>query len=136
MNEELYTEIMLTVAQLFEAIAAFTLLVGLVWATVISLRAYARSRSGSQAYNLMRQSFGGAILLGLEILVAGDLIRTVAVAPTIDNVVVLGIIVLIRTFLSFSLEIEIDGTVPWKRALAPNGVNVLKRAYSTSNEQT
>lgn len=127
---------MLTVAQLFEAIAAFTLLVGLVWATVISLRAYARSRSGSQAYNLMRQSFGGAILLGLEILVAGDLIRTVAVAPTIDNVVVLGIIVLIRTFLSFSLEIEIDGTVPWKRALAPNGVNVLKRAYSTSNEQT
>ena len=127
---------MLTVAQLFEAIAAFTLLVGLVWATVISLRAYARSRSGSQAYNLMRQSFGGAILLGLEILVAGDLIRTVAVAPTIDNVVVLGIIVLIRTFLSFSLEIEIDGTVPWKRALAPNGVNVLKRAYSTANEQT
>lgn len=136
MNEELYTEIMLTVAQLFEAIAAFTLLVGLVWATVISLRAYARSHSGGQAYNLMRQSFGGAILLGLEILVAGDLIRTVAVAPTIDNVVVLGIIVLIRTFLSFSLEIEIDGTVPWKRALAPNGVNVLKRAYSTANEQT
>lgn len=136
MNEELYTEIMLTVAQIFEAIAAFTLLVGLVWASVISLRTYLRTRSGGQAYNLMRQSFGGAILLGLEILVAGDLIRTVAVAPTIDNVVVLGIIVLIRTFLSFSLEIEIDGTVPWKRALAPNGVNVLKRAYSTSNEQT
>lgn len=136
MNEELYTEIMLTVAQTFEAIAAFTLLVGLVWASVISLRTYVRTRSGGQAYNLMRQSFGGAILLGLEILVAGDLIRTVAVAPTIDNVVVLGIIVLIRTFLSFSLEIEIDGTVPWKRALAPNGVNVLKRAYSTSNEQT
>jgi uncharacterized membrane protein len=135
-NEELYTEIMLTVAQTFEAIAAFTLLVGLVWASVISLRTYVRTRSGGQAYNLMRQSFGGAILLGLEILVAGDLIRTVAVAPTIDNVVVLGIIVLIRTFLSFSLEIEIDGTVPWKRALAPNGVNVLKRAYSTSNEQT
>ena len=136
MNEELYTEVMLTVAQIFEAIAAFTLLVGLVWASVISLRTYVRTRSGGQAYNLMRQSFGGAILLGLEILVAGDLIRTVAVAPTIDNVVVLGIIVLIRTFLSFSLEIEIDGTVPWKRALAPNGVNVLKRAYSTSNEQT
>ena len=136
MNEELYTESMLTVAQIFEAIAAFTLLVGLVWASVISLRTYLRTRSGGQAYNLMRQSFGGAILLGLEILVAGDLIRTVAVAPTIDNVVVLGIIVLIRTFLSFSLEIEIDGTVPWKRALAPNGVNVLKRAYSTSNDQT
>lgn len=125
---------MLTIAQIFEAIAAFVLLIGLIWASVISLRTYARSRSGGEAYNLMRQSFGGAILLGLEILVAGDLIRTVAVAPTIDNVVVLGIIVLIRTFLSFSLEIEIDGTVPWKRALAPNGINVMKRAYSTSKD--
>jgi uncharacterized membrane protein len=134
-DEQRYTEIMLTVAQVFEALAAAVLLIGLIWAAAISLRVYVKSRSGSQAYNLMRQSFGGAILLGLEILVAGDLIRTVAVAPTIDNVVVLGIIVLIRTFLSFSLEIEIDGTVPWKRALGPNGVNVLKRAYSTSRDQ-
>jgi uncharacterized membrane protein len=133
-NEQRYTEIMLAVAQIFEALAAVVLLVGLIWSAAISLRIYVKSRSGSQAYNLMRQSFGGAILLGLEILVAGDLIRTVAVAPTIDNVVVLGIIVLIRTFLSFSLEIEIDGTVPWKRAIAPNGVNVLKRAYSTSKD--
>ncbi|HEX9528627.1 MAG TPA: DUF1622 domain-containing protein [Streptosporangiaceae bacterium] len=56
------------------------------------------------------------MLLGLEILVAADLIRTVAVAPTLDNVLVLGMIVLIRTFLSFSLEIEIHGVLPWRRA--------------------
>ena len=56
----------------------------------------------------MRQVFGGVLLLGLEILVAGDLIRTVAVAPTLDNVVVLGLIVLIRTFLSFQPRIEIE----------------------------
>lgn len=135
MDEQRYTEIMLAIAQLFEAIAAVMILIGLIWSAFISVRLYFRTRSGSGAYNLMRQSFGGAILLGLEILVAGDLIRTVAVAPTIDNVVVLGIIVLIRTFLSFSLEIEIDGTVPWKRALAPNGVNVMKRSYSTSQEK-
>jgi len=135
-EEEAYTRVMLTFAQVFEALAAVVLLIGLVWAAAISIRVYLRTRSGSTAYNLMRQSFGGAILLGLEILVAGDLIRTVAVAPTIDNVVVLGIIVLIRTFLSFSLEIEIDGTVPWKRALAPNGASVMKRAYSTAKEQS
>ena len=56
------------------------------------------------------------LLLGLEILVAADLVRTVAVAPTLDNVLVLRLIVLIRTVLSFSLETEIEGVVPWKRA--------------------
>ena len=63
----------------------------------------------------MRLYFGRSILLGLEVLVAADLIRTVAVEPTLHNVLVLGLIVLIRTFLSFSLEIEIDGVVPWRR---------------------
>ena len=58
---------------------------------------------------MLRQAFGGTILLALEILVAAYLIRTVAVSPTLDNVLVLGLIVLIRTFFSFSLEIEIDG---------------------------
>ena len=61
------------------------------------------------------------ILLGLEILVAADLVRTVAVAPTVENVVILGVIVLIRTFLSFSLEIEIEGVVPWRRAQTMGG---------------
>lgn len=67
------------------------------------------------------------LLLSLEILVAGDLIRTVAVAPTLDNVVVLGLIVLIRTFLSFSLEIEIDGVPPWRKALV-SGASVISDA--------
>ena len=109
MNEETYTQVMLVVAQVFEVIAAGVLFAGLLWSLWISLRDYRRRRDGGLAYRVMRQSFGGAILLGLEILVAGDLIRTVAVAPTLDNVLVLGIIVLIRTFLSFSLEIEMDG---------------------------
>jgi uncharacterized membrane protein len=64
-----------------------------------------------------REAFGGVILLGIEILVAADLIRTVAVATTLENVVILGIIVLIRTVLSFSLEIEIEGVAPWRRAM-------------------
>ena len=102
MNEETYTQSMLVVAQVFEVIAAAVLMVGLIFATITSLRLWARTRSGVAAYKLMRQTFGGVVLLSLEILVACDLIRTVAVAPTLDNVIVLGLIVLIRTFLSFS----------------------------------
>lgn len=78
-----------------------------------------RSFSGGRGLNIrtyteFRQSLGRAILLGLEFLVAGDIIRTVVVSPSIDNVITLGIIVLIRTFLSMSLEIEL-GNIPWKK---------------------
>ena len=66
-------------------------------------------------YRLYRQLLGRSILLGLELLVAADIIRTVAVAPTIRNVVVLALIVLIRTFLSFSLELEISGRWLWQK---------------------
>jgi uncharacterized membrane protein len=64
---------------------------------------------------VLRQAFGGTLLLRLDVLVAADLVRTAAVAPTLDNVLVLGPIVLIRTFLSFSLETEIEGVAPWRR---------------------
>jgi len=126
-NEETYTQVMLVVAQAFEVIAAAILMVGLFAAAVFSLRLWARTKSGEAAYKLMRQGFGGVVLLSLEILVAGDLIRTVAVAPTLDNVIVLGLIVLIRTFLSFSLEIEIDGVLPWRKALV-SGATVISQA--------
>jgi uncharacterized membrane protein len=63
-----------------------------------------------------RRTLGRSILTGLELLVAADIIRTVAVEPTMQNVLVLGLIVLIRTFLSLSLEVEIDGKWPWQQA--------------------
>lgn len=69
---------------------------------------------GLDRYSAYRQNLGRAILLGLELLVAGDIIRTVAVAPTLQNMAVLGAIVVIRTFLSFSLELEISGRWPWQ----------------------
>lgn len=130
-----YTEFMLGLAQVFETIAAVTLLVGLLWSVVLTIRVYSKTKDGKRAYKTMRQSFGGAILLGLEILVAGDLIRTVAVYPTIENVGVLAIIVLIRTVLSFSLEIEIDGVPPWRRALV-SGATVMKQAAGSAKAQT
>ncbi|MDQ2750757.1 MAG: DUF1622 domain-containing protein [Actinomycetota bacterium] len=70
-------------------------------------------------YRLFRRQLGRSILLGLELLVAADIIRTVAVRPTIRTVVVLGAIVLIRTFLSFSLELEITGRWPWQKSSPP-----------------
>ena len=133
MSEDAYTQGMLLVAQGFEVIAAVVLLLGLIFAGATSLRTWARTRSGTTAYKLMRQTFGGVLLLSLEILVAGDLIRTVAVAPTLDNVFVLGMIVLIRTFLSFSLEIEIDGVPPWRKALT-SGASVISDAQRRARE--
>ncbi|MEK9737527.1 MAG: DUF1622 domain-containing protein [Candidatus Nanopelagicales bacterium] len=133
MNEDAYTQGMLLVAQAFEVVAAIILMIGLVFAGVTSLRTWARTRSGTAAYKLMRQAFGGVLLLSLEILVAGDLIRTVAVAPTLDNVIVLGLIVLIRTFLSFSLEIEIDGVPPWRKAMR-SGASVIADAQRRARD--
>ena len=66
-------------------------------------------------YKRCRHDLGRAILLGLEILVAADIISTVTLTPTLESVVVLGIIVLIRTFLSWSLALELDGRWPWQR---------------------
>lgn len=111
-----FAEIMERVAHAFEVAAALVLIVGLVWAAIISARVWLRSHNGERAYQTLRRSIGGVLLLGIEVLVAADLIHTVAVEPTLENVAVLGLIVIIRTVLSFSLEIEIDGVPPWRRA--------------------
>jgi uncharacterized membrane protein len=70
-------------------------------------------------YRRFRQQFGRTILLGLELLVAGDIVRTVAAQPTLTSVAILAIIVLIRTFLSFSLEVELTGRWPWQQNTTP-----------------
>ena len=81
------------------------------------LMAAVRLACGGRATDIrrFRQDFGGAIVLGLEFLVAGDIIRTVVVAPTLENVAVLAIIVVIRTVLSMALQVEIEGRWPWQR---------------------
>ena len=73
------------------------------------------SRRESDVYRRFRQRLSQAILLGLELLVAGDIVRTVATSPSLTSVAILAAIVLIRTFLSFSLEVEINGRWPWQR---------------------
>jgi uncharacterized membrane protein len=124
-----FTTVMDHIAQGFEALGAATLVLGVLWSAVLVILAWRRARSGQEVFWALRRSFGASLLLGLEILVAADLIRTVAVAPSLTNVLVLGLIVLIRTFLSFSLETEIEGVVPWRRALT-NGASQLARTSS------
>ena len=109
-----FTRLLADVARVFEAIGAAVLVIGLIWSAVLACRTW-RASGGRRAYRTLRETFGAVLLLGLEILVAADLITTVAVAPTLRNVAVLGLIVLIRTFLSVSLQVEIDGRVPWRR---------------------
>ena len=128
---ETFSAFMDHVAQGFEALGAAILVVGVIWSFVLAGVTWRRSGLSAKVYLVLRQAFGGTVLLGLEILVAADLIRTVAVAPTLDNVLVLGLIVVIRTFLSFSLETEIEGVVPWRRAMT-SGAGTIRRASASA----
>jgi len=78
-----------------------------------------KHRSGPESYRQARLQLGKAILLGLELLVAGDIIRTVATSPTFVSVGVLAAIVAVRTFLSFTMMVELDGRWPWQRRVTP-----------------
>lgn len=94
-----------------EAAGVIVIVAGIVLAGV----RYFLGRHCADSYRNLRARLGRSILLGLELLVAADIINTVAVEPSLDSVFVLGIIVIIRTFLSLSLEVEIEGAWPWHR---------------------
>ena len=105
------------VAQVFEFIGVGAMAVGFIVSVALAIRTWATSRNGGTAFKTLRDSIGLVILLGLEVLVAADLVRTVTSTPSLTDAIVLAIVVLIRTVLSFSLQIEIEGVAPWKRAL-------------------
>lgn len=110
-----FTQTIEVVAAAFELAGVGIVVVGFAGALVRGFRLW-RTQGAAEAYAGVRSTFGRSILLGLEVLVAGDIIRTVALQPTLENLAVLGLLVVIRTFLAWSLEVEIDGRWPWKRA--------------------
>lgn len=103
-----------TIGFAIDLVGVGIIVVGAVLASVAFARRL-RTDGLEVAYRRYRVSLGRAILLGLEFLVAGDIIRTVAISPTFESVGVLGLIVVVRTFLSFSLEVELEGRWPWQR---------------------
>ena len=112
-----FQELMELVGKAVDAAGVAIIVVGVMVATVLALRLLLRQQGG--AYESYRRLLGRSILLGLEFLVAGDIIRTVVVMPTFRSVGVLALIVVIRTFLSFSLELEITGRWPWQKKPDP-----------------
>lgn len=102
------------VAKGIETVGIGIIVVGAALASAVFVREWIQERRFPRAYRRYRERLGQAILLGLEFLVAADIIGTVAVDPTFRNVGILGAIVAIRTFLSFALEVEIQGRWPWQ----------------------
>ena len=117
MTEELLREAVQWITRIVEILGILIILIGLVLALGRFVLRLDRVE-GADRVSCLRSNLGRAILLGLEFLVAADIINTVAIEPTLDSVIVLAGIVLIRTFLSWSLEVEIEGRWPWQAASA------------------
>jgi len=101
-------------ASAIELLGVVVIVGGVVGATVWSLREM-RHRQFADAFRSYRANLGRGILLGLEFLIAADIIGMIAIVPSFDRLGVLALIIVIRTFLSFSLQIEIEGRLPWQR---------------------
>ena len=101
-------------ATIVEAIGVLTIFIG----TLMALFKFIINQNNGipSTYSILRQSVGKSILLGLEILIAADIMATVVTDPTLKSVSILGLIVLIRTFLSLSLQVELEGKFPWQKA--------------------
>ena len=105
----------------FELAGVAVLVIGSILAFVRSIVSLIQLRDGPAAYRHLRLYLGRSIVVGLELLIAADIVRSVAIDPTFTSVGVLALIVLVRTFLSWSLEVEINGEWPWQRSRLHKG---------------
>jgi uncharacterized membrane protein len=110
-----YEETIEDVVKVVEAVGAGIMIFGGLGAFVVFALRARRAEALEGAYPALRRDLSRCILLGLEVLIIADIVRTIIVDPTLESVGVLGIIVVIRILLSFSLEVEIDGVWPWHR---------------------
>ncbi len=105
-------EIISFFAKFLEGIGALVITIGVFYSLANYL--YHLFRRQISAFNHLKQGIGKTILLGLEILIAGDIVATIITKPSLEEVGILGMIILIRTFLSLSLHVEVDGRFPWQ----------------------
>lgn len=113
-----FDEFMEWVVRGFEIGGVVVLVAGSLGAFLRAAVSY-RTEGSDRAYEMARRNVGRAILLGLEFLIIADIVKTITVDTTLVSAAALGLVVLVRTFLSFSLEVELEGTLPWRRASAP-----------------
>ena len=112
-----YNQVMEDIGDVIDAAGVAVIVVGMLISAGGAVAELRRHETG--IYRHFRQQLGRTILLGLDLLVVGDIVRTVATQPTLTSVAILAIIVVIRTFLSFSLEVELTGYWPWQRKNRP-----------------
>ncbi|WP_455207212.1 DUF1622 domain-containing protein [Kaarinaea lacus] len=108
-----FTDVISLAGYAIEAVGVLVILLGSCISSIGFIRTYRKLPEGI-AYKSYRRKLGRSIILGLEFLIAGDIVRTVVVADTLENVAVLGLIILIRTFLSVTLHLEVEGRWPWQ----------------------
>ena len=117
-----YEDVISEVVKVVEAVGAGIMVLGALGALLVFGYRALLAATPRQSYDELRRNLGRGILLGLEVLIVADIVRTIIVDPTFESVGVLGVIVAIRIALSFSLEVEIDGFWPWRRwQLTRNG---------------
>ena len=109
-------EIIFVISEVIDFAGVAIIALGALTGVILCAQALLRQERAVEAYSRLRTFLGRSLLLGLEFLVAGDIIKTVAIEPTFDSVIVLAIIVLVRTVLSLSIDVEIDGRWPWQAA--------------------
>ena len=111
-----YQEVMSDAVKVFELVGVAILVVG----SAVAFAGYAvellRRTPRLTAFKDLRAALGRSILLGLEVLVVADIVRTIVVEPTLDSALTLGVIVLVRVLLSFAIDVEVDGVAPWRKA--------------------
>lgn len=111
-----YSEVMSAAVKVFELVGVAILIFGSAFAFVGYGRDLLRGTEHLVAFKDLRDSLGRAILLGLEVLVIADIVRTIVVEPTLQSALGLGVIVAVRILLSFAIDVEVDGVAPWRRA--------------------
>jgi len=111
-----YTEFMSDAVKVFELTGVAILIVGSAIAFVGFGLGIVRGTARLVAFKNLRDALGRAILLGLEVLVIADIVRTIVVEPTLQSALGLGVIVVVRVLLSFAIDVEVDGVAPWRRA--------------------
>jgi uncharacterized membrane protein len=129
------TNVYAIIVTVFDLLGAATIVIGVILSIIMAIVSLSAGKDGAEAIRILRNVLGGAILLGLEVFVAADLIRTITEVPSLTNVLSLGLIVVIRTVLSFTIQIEIEGTLPWRKALTTSGAKIVTDAVKSAKRR-